>query len=193
MKKIRGFKLSLHPKDLRRRLRKSVDFAALGLQEEAAFQDHVDALTRRLSPAVLFDSLGPESAQTAAMAPIPGLAHTVGLLTLGPDTQPTLDAEDAAGAGRGALARLLLQASVEASIQFVTDLLKDELEEERCELSPIHYLADPVQVAALFDRLQGGKIGLRLAEGALSPAFSAAFCLSWISRPRSRSHAAKNG
>ncbi len=193
MKKIRGFKLALHPKELRRRLRKSVDFAALGLQEEAAFQRHLDAMARRLSPAVLFDSLGPESAQTAALAPIPGLAHTVGLLTLGPGTEAYLASEDAAGAGRGALARLLLQAAVESSVFFVTDLLKDELEEERCELSPIHYLSDPAKTAALFDKLQGGKIGLRSAQGTLSPAFSAAFCLSWISKPRSRSHAAKSG
>ena len=77
MRKIRGFRLALHPKELRRRLRRFVNLQACGVDDEASFERHDSTFTKRIQPAVVFDSLGPESKETAKISPIPGLAHTI--------------------------------------------------------------------------------------------------------------------
>jgi len=186
MRKIRGFRLSLHPKDLRRRLRRFVNLQACGVEDDASFERHISSIAERIQPAVVFDSLGPESKETSKISPIPGLAHTIGFATLGPGADELLASEQAAGEQRGKLAERVLGLAIEESVRFVIGLIADEVESERCDLSPIHYVSDEGQLALLAEKLKAAKIGLALGQGGLKPRSSAAFCLNWIARPRGK-------
>jgi len=190
VRKIRDFRLRLSHKELRRRARTAVDLGSIGLSEDRRddpkFERLVDGFCSRLKPAVLFESFGPDSPETAELSPLPGLAHTLALATLGPCAGELVAEARTESETRGKLYELMARMAGEESVQFVTGLLKDEVEEERCELSPIHYLTEAQALALAFQKLEGSKIGLSLEAGSLHPAFSAAFCLSWISRGRSR-------
>lgn len=187
MRKIRNFNLRLPFKEIRRRARKVVDLDALGL-DDPKFYTLLTDVQRRLRPAVIFDSFGPESEDTAALAPLPGLAHTLGLATLGADVASLLSEERAKGEERGRLAELIASAALERTVQFVVGLLADEVEAERCELSPIHHLNEPEAVGAVLEKLGGSKIALTLEAGRLDPEFSTAFCISWIAKKGRRKH-----
>ena len=60
------------------------------------------------------------------------------------------------------------------------------MESDRCDLSPIHYVSDEGHLAMMAEVLKASKIGLALEGGSLEPRSSAAFCLSWIARPRGK-------
>jgi len=172
MRKIRDFKLRLPYKEIRRKIRKELDLDAMGLGDPR-FQIFIDSVQERLHPSVIFESFGPD-ADTAG--------HTLGLATLGAgSTDLSLEAR-AAGPERGRLMELVSAAAMERTVQFVLGLLEEEVEAERCELSPIHYLQDPEQVLTVVEKLEGSKIGLRCEAGRLLPDSSAAFCLSWLMR-----------
>ncbi|MFH1724156.1 MAG: hypothetical protein ABII00_05980 [Elusimicrobiota bacterium] len=181
MRKIREFNLRLPFKEIRRRARQAADLNAMGL-DDPKLQLLIEVVQRRLRPAVIFASFGPESRETAALAPIPGLAHTLGLATLGPDIAPLIAETRTENEQRGGLLELVAAVALERAVQFVTGLLRDEVESERCELSPIQHLDEAEAVSAVLERLGGGKIGLKLEAGRLSPEHSTAFCLSWIAR-----------
>jgi hypothetical protein len=179
MRKIRDFKLHLHFKELRRRARRSIDLAAAGANDDASFQAVLDRLAASARPAVMFESFGPE-AETAKLSPIPGLAHTLGVGTLGPAIAPLIAEARAQSEARGLLYELVAAYGLEQIVHFVTDLLQDELETERCELSPIHYVVDPAALAAVLTALPGAKINVEIVEGRLAPEHTTAWCLSWI-------------
>lgn len=191
MRKVRGFRLELHAKEIRRRVKKKVDLAAMGLEEERPLQAFLDEAASRIQAAVLFDSYGADAA-TAELAPIPGLAHTLGLATLGPALGPWIEQAAAVDQGRARLLETAAGAALESAVQFVVGLLKEEVEAERCELSPIQHLADPAAAARVLERLGGAKIGLAAAEGGGLPPHATAFCLSWVPvRGRAKTGAAR--
>jgi hypothetical protein len=158
----------------------------MGLDSESPFARHVSSFVCEMSPSVVFDSFGADSPGTARFSPLPGLAHTVGILTLGEGAGRALAAESEAGASRGRLAEALLNLAREEGVRFVAELVSDEAEAERCDLSPIHFVTDDALLAEAVDRLQASKIGVSLEAGRLRPECSWAFCLSWVARPKGR-------
>jgi hypothetical protein len=186
VRKIRGFRLALHARELRRRLRRAADLPGLGLDDESLFEKHLKGFGARLEPSVVFESFGADSTDTAALSPLPGLAHTIGLVTLGPDADAYLAEQRESGARHAKLAECLRKVALEEGVRFVIGLIAEEVEDERCDLSPIHYVLDPDALAFLLEKLSAAKIRVELSSGTLRPECSAAFCLSWIARPRGR-------
>lgn len=187
MRKIRDFKLPLHYKELRRRGRKTIDFPAAGVADDAALLALLGKVSGKLRPAVLFESFGADSEATARLSPVPGLGHTLGLATLGPGFGEAVAEETRGNPEKEKLLSLAATAALEDAVQFVTGLLKDEVEAERCQLSPIHYLEDPAALEAVLSQLPADRIGVTLTEGRLVPGHTVAFCLSWLAaRGRSR-------
>ena len=192
MRKIREFNMHLPFKEIRRRALRGADAPPPGRGGHPGGFDDVRLgaiLTRAeaaLKPSVLFESYGPDSPETAALAPIPGVGHTVAVTTLGPAFGARLDelrTEDAA------CARILDAAAAtafERATAFVLSLIKDDVEDERCDLSPIHYLEDPEALAKVLAKLEGPKIGVTLEAGRLAPGHSKAFCVSWLARKSKR-------
>ena len=84
MRKIRGFKLKLRVKEIQRRAKKArLDLVPLGLGNELELQGCLDAVAAKAVPAVLYDSFSADEAGT--LSPMPGLACSLAIATLGPD------------------------------------------------------------------------------------------------------------
>jgi hypothetical protein len=190
VRKIRDFRLRLSLKETRRRCRKAADLAALGVEDDRSFQALLDRFEAAARPAVIFETFGGDTDKTVGLAPIPGLANTLGLSTLGPGVEPLLAQARAEGEARGRLLEALAAIAVDETVRFVIDLLQEDLETERCELSPIHFVVEPEPLRRVLETLQGEKIGLALTEAGALPPHSAAFCLSWLAQ-RGRAKAGK--
>ena len=182
MKKIRNFRLRLHFKDIRRRAKRKFDLDALDLGD-ANLVDWLDEAERRMSPAVIYESFGPDS-ETIDLAPIPGLAHTIGIATLGPGVSKMIEEAAARSEERGRMCEMIARVALDQSVQFVLNLLKDDVEKDRCELSPIQIVEEAEPLKRLYDKLGGAKIEVDLTDGRLAPALTRAFCLSWILKGR---------
>lgn len=181
MRKIREFNMDLPFKEIRRRALRGAQAPPPGF-DDARLAAVLDAAERTLKPSVIFESYGPEAPDTAALAPLPGLAHTVAITTLGPGFGAHLDETRTASPAAGKVLDAAAAVASERATQFVLSLLKDEVEAERCDLSPIQYLDDPQAVALVHERLGGAKIGVGVEAGRLAPAHTRAFCVSWIAR-----------
>ncbi|MBI5594527.1 MAG: hypothetical protein HY928_00410 [Elusimicrobia bacterium] len=181
MRKIRDFNMRLPFKEIRRRALRGAEAPPAGF-DDARLIALLDRAEKGLKPSVLFESYGPDSPETAALSPVPGLAHTVAVATLGPAFPLILDELRTEHAGAAKALEAAANVAGERAVQFVLSLIKDEVEDERCELSPIHYIEDPEALGTVLAKLDGSKIRVSLEAGRLSPAHSRAFCVSWIAR-----------
>lgn len=188
MRKIRGFKLKLRVKEMQRRAKKAkLDLAALGLAGEPQLQSWLEKVSAAAAPAVLYDSFPAEEA--TGLSPMPGLACSLAVATLGPDLDAFAERIQSDRPGETPLLELAGQAALEEAVRFVLTLVEDEAAEERCTLSPIHYLLEREQQAAILAKLEGHKIGVALGETGLRPVRSIAFAASWLARRASRTKA----
>lgn len=185
MRKIREFNMRLPFKEIRRRALRGTDLPPVGF-DDARLAAVLERAEAALKPSVLFDSFGPDSPETAALAPIPGVGHTVAVTSLGPDFGRRLDELRTEDARAGKVLDAAAATASERATQFVLSLIKDDVEDERCDLSPIHYLEDPEALAKVLAKLEGPKIGVALEAGRLTPAHSKAFCVSWLARKGKR-------
>ncbi|MDE2292169.1 MAG: hypothetical protein KGL53_08810, partial [Elusimicrobia bacterium] len=180
MRKIRDFNMRLPFKEIRRRVLRGSP-APAG-HDDARLLALLQRAEKALKPSVLFDSFGPDSPETASLAPIPGVAHTLAVTTLGPAFAPALDELRTDAPSYQKALEAAAAVAGERSVQFVLSLIKDDVEDERCDLSPIQYLDDPEALSRVLAKLDGAKIGVSQEAGALAPSFSRAFCVSWIAR-----------
>lgn len=185
MRKIRGFKLKLRVKEIQRRAKKAkVELAPIGLAAEPELQAWIDRLSAKAAPAVLYDSFPAE--ETGGLSPMPGLACSLAIVTLGPD----LDVYAADLPSEAApLFEVASRSALEEAGRFVLNLLADEAGQERCDLSPIHYLDKREDLEAALAKLEGHKIGVAWSEQGLRPNKSTAFSVSWLGRSKSRAKA----
>ncbi|MBI4424142.1 MAG: hypothetical protein HY554_10470 [Elusimicrobia bacterium] len=202
MRKIRGFRLNLRVKDIQRRARKArVDLGALGLGAEPALEAWLRQVSATARPAVLYDSFPADAgraparrgaseeaagASAVSLSPMPGLAYSLALATLGPDLDAFADRLAQERPAAAPLFALAAAAAIEESVRFVLALVETEATEERCSLSPIQYFEGREQFEAVLAKLEGHKIGVALAESGLRPSRSTAFSTSWLARSKSR-------
>lgn len=200
MRKIRGFKLNLRLKEVQRRAKKSgVDLAAMGFLEpldggrprEASpsplFQPYLDKVSAAMAPAVLFESFAhPDPAEASLLSPIPGLAYSLVLATLGEGLAPLKESERAQDPSKSALLDVIETVALEDALRFATAILEEEASGEGCVLSPITPLSDAAALELLCRKLEGAKIGVRLSEGKLSPEATLACSLSWLAKSKSK-------
>ena len=180
MRKIRGFKLKLRVKEIQRRAKKAhVDLATQGLGAEPELQEWIERISAKAAPAVLYDSF--PAGDAAGLTAMPGLAFSLAIATLGPD----LDAYAAELPPELLPAfEVAAAAALEEAGRFVLSLVEDEAQQERCALSPIHYLAEREHLEAALAKLEGHKIGVALGDQGLRPAHSTAFSVSWLARSK---------
>lgn len=176
MRKIIGFKLPLRLKETQRRAKK----AKIEKSEEE-FQKLLDDAAKTLKPAVLFDTYQADEDQKV-LSPLPGLAYSVVLTTLGP-------AFDAFCSEWGKLGEVVRDQAVEEGVRFATGLLAEEAARDACELSPLNPLSEAAALETALKKLDGAKIGVSFADGKLVPAASAACSLSWLAKTRAKGKA----
>lgn len=188
MRKIRGFKLNLRLKELQRRAKKAkIDLVALQLGAEPALQAWIDPIVAASRPAVLYDSFPAESA--AGLAPMPGLAFSLALATLGPDMDAYTERLATERPETLPLLDVACAVALDEAVRFVLSLLEEEAAGERCTLSPHQFLDGREALEAALAKLEGHKIGVALSESGLRPARSTAFSVSWLAKARSRAKA----
>lgn len=186
MKKVIGFKIHLRLKEIQRRAKRArYDLATAGLQEPE-LQPLLDRAAKSLKPAVLFDTFAAPDPDQEKLSPMPGLAYSLVLTTLGKGLSEQREKSRAENPAVVPLWDLAEETALDESVRFATALLEDEAAKESCELSPMTTLSDGTTLETVVKKLDGAKIGVALEGGKLAPAASAACSLSWLSKTKGR-------
>jgi hypothetical protein len=187
VRKIRKFKMELRVRELARRAKKAkLDLAAAGLASEAELAGFAAEFQKALEPAVVYQSFGPDHPE-AGLAPVSGLGFSLGIATIGRGAEAFSAALlEKRQEGKAPLARLAAELALEDAVAFVLGLLKQEADEDECDLSPVGPLRETTALAAAARELQAERIGVSVANERFEPLSTSAFSVSWIARPRSR-------
>ena len=186
MRKIRGFRLALKAPEIKRRAKKAgLDLAALGL-DDTGLQLLLSQALKTMAPGVIFETFKHPDADAAALSPIPGLAYSVIVATLGPGFAPAREKSREAAAETYALWGLIEAAALDEAVRFTTSLLEEDAANESCILSPWNCIQEPAALETVLRKLDGSKLDLRLHEGRLDPSPTVAVSLSWLAQSRTK-------
>ena len=179
MRKVIGFKLNLRLKEIQRRAKK----AKLDAGPEAELQDLLTRASAAIKPGVLFETYQHSDPDQPLLSPVPGLAFSAILITLGEGFTRLADATPSP------LWPVIADAALDEGLRFAANIVTDDALKEGCELSPITNLTEAAPLEALLRKLDGAKIGVRLDEGRLLPAASLAASLCWLARSKAKGKA----
>ena len=184
MRKIKGFKLTLRPHVVKQRSKKAkLDLEAAGLND-LVLGKFLERAAKALTPGVVFDTFGHPDADQPILSPMPGLAYSLILASLGDSFAPirTKEAEIPEW-----LWPILEEHALDEAVRFASTLIADEAEKDNCELSPLNPLADAAALEAALRKLDGpAKLGVSLVDGRLSPAASLAVSQSWLAKSKAK-------
>ncbi|MCR4296867.1 MAG: hypothetical protein NUW21_15145 [Elusimicrobia bacterium] len=184
MRKIKGFKLTLRPHVIKQRSKKArIDLEAAGL-EELALAKFLERAAKALTPGVVFDTFGHPDADQPLLSPMPGLAYSLILASLGQGFAALREKEPAVPEK---LWPVLEEHALDEAVRFASALLADEAEKDNCELSPLNHLASLEALEIVLRKLDAGaKLGVTLAEGRLAPPASLAVSQSWLAKSKAK-------
>ncbi|MFI5346388.1 MAG: hypothetical protein ACHQ51_08445 [Elusimicrobiota bacterium] len=184
MRKIKGFKLVLRPHEVKRRAKKvGVDLEAAGLPELVLVKT-LERLAKALTPGVLFDTFGHPDADQPVLSPMPGLAYSVILGSLGEGFPAAVREKETLVPEK--LWPVLEECGLDECVRFAANIIADEAEKDNCELSPINDLTDGTALEAVVRKLDGAKLGVSVDGGNLSPAAAIAVSLSWLAKSKAK-------
>jgi hypothetical protein len=184
VRKIKGFKLVLRPHEVKRRAKKvGVDLDAAGLPEPVLLKT-LERLAKALTAGVLFDTFGHPDADQPLLSPMPGLAYSLILASLGESFTPDFRAKETTIPEK--LWPVLEEVGLDECVRFASNIIADEAEKDNCELSPITELSDGPALEAVIRKLDGGKLGVACADSKLAPAASLAVSLSWLAKSKAK-------
>jgi hypothetical protein len=183
VRKIKGFKLPLRPHDVRRRAKKAgVDLDAAGLPEPALLK-FLDRASKSLNAGVLFDTFSHPDPDVKLLSPMPGLAYSLVLASLGAAFDPIKEKEASVPA---ALWPVLEETALDEAVRFASNLLADDAEKDNCELSPMNVLSAADALEAAVRKLDGAKLGVSVDGGRLLPAAALCVSLSWLAKSKAK-------
>lgn len=184
MRKIKGFKLTLRPHEVKRRAKKSrIDLEAAGLADPALGR-LLERAAKAAAPGVVFDTFGHPDPDQPALSPLPGLAYSLILATLGDAFSGLKGSEPSVPAP---LWPILEEHALDEAVRFASGLIADEAEKDGCELSPLTPLSEPAALEAALRKLDAAsKLGVSLDGGRLAPAASLAVSQSWLSKSKAK-------
>ena len=184
MRKIKGFKLTLRPHVVKQRAKKyRIDIEAAGLGE-LPLAKFLERAAKTLTPGVVFDTFGHPDAEQPLLSPMPGLAYSLILASLG-DGFAAIRAKEADIPEK--LWPILEEHALDEAVRFASALLADEAEKDNCELSPLNPLSQPEALEAALRKLDAAaKLGVTVAEGRLSPSASLAVSQSWLAKSKAK-------
>jgi hypothetical protein len=185
VRKIKGFKLVLRPHEVRRRARKAgVDLEAAGLTEPV-LNKTLERLAKSVVPGVLFDTFGHPDPDQSVLSPLPGLAYSLILASLGAESFPASVREKESSLP-APLWPVLEETALDECVRFASNILADEAEKDNCELSPITSLREGPALEAVVRKLDGAKLGVAFDGGRLAPAACLAVSLSWLAKSKAK-------
>ena len=200
MRKIRKFKITLHYKEILRRLRGAgIDLRAAGFNDESELAVFLTSLHAALEPGVVYEFLEGQNMELNGL----GLDYKMSslcALTLG----GKIDDEIAKIINPQALviANIALMEFLRTAIMFMADVVNDDAKKEEFETENYTIIAVPqfnysnqpkfireakqIEVAlakellpVLLDRLNGAKVGIKYQEGQLVPKNTIVFVIPW--------------
>jgi len=185
VRKIKGFKLTLRPHVIKQRSKKGrIDLEAAGLSE-LPLTKFLERASKALSPGVVFDTFGHPDAEAPLLSPMPGLAYSLILASLGEGFGALKEKE--ASAVPEALWPVLVDHALDEAVRFASALISDEAEKDNCELSPLNPLGSPEALEAALRKLDAAaKLGVTLENGRLVPAASLAVSQSWLAKSKAK-------
>lgn len=200
MRKIRKFKITLHYKEILRRLRGAgIDLRAADFNDESELAVFLTSLHAALEPGVVYEFLEGQNMELNGL----GLDYKMSslcALTLG----GKIDEEIAKIINPQALviANIALMEFLRTAIMFMADVVNDDAKKEEFETENYTIIAVPqfnysnqpkfireakqIEVAlakellpVLLDRLNGAKVGIKYQEGQLLPKNTIVFVIPW--------------
>ena len=200
MRKIRKFKITLHYKEILRRLRGAgIDLPSAGFNDESELAVFLTSLHSALEPGVVYELLEGRNLELNSL----GLDYQISslcALTLG----HKIDEEIAKIINPQALviANIALMEFLRTAIMFMADVVRDEAQKEEFETESYTIIATPqfnystqpkfireakhIEVAqarellsVLLDRLNAKKVGITYQQGQLMPKNTIVFVLPW--------------
>jgi len=184
VRKIKGFKLTLRPHVVKQRSKKAkFDLEAAGLPD-LVLNKFLERSAKALTPGVVFDTFGHPDPDAAMLAPMPGLAYSVILASLGEGFAPQRAKEAEIPEW---LWPILEEHALDEAVRFASTLIADEAEKDNCELSPLNPLSQTEALEAALRKLDAAaKLGVTLQDGRLSPAGSLAVSQSWLAKSKAK-------
>jgi hypothetical protein len=184
VRKIKGFKLTLRPHVIKQRSKKArLDLEAAGLSE-LVLGKFLERAAKTLAPAVVFDTFGHPDADQTLLSPMPGLAYSVILASLGEGFAAIRAKEPEIPEW---LWPILEEHALDEAVRFASGLIADEAEKDNCELSPLNPISQAEALEAALRKLDAaGKLGVSLAEGRLIPSASLVVSQSWLSKSKAK-------
>ena len=184
MRKIKGFKLVLRPHEVKRRAKKAgVDLDAAGLSEPVLIKT-LDRLGKLLVPGVLFDTFGHPDPDQPILSPMPGLAYSLILASLGDGfVSATRDKENSIPEK---LWPVLEEVGLDECVRFASNIIADEAEKDNCDLSPLTELSDAAALEAVIRKLDAEKLGVSVSGDHFAPAACLAVSLSWLAKSKAK-------
>jgi len=200
MRKIRKFKITLHYKEILRRLRGAgIDLRAAGFNDESELAVFLTSLHSALEPGVVYEFLEGQNMETNPLG-IDYQMASLCALTLG----EKIDSEVAQIVNPQALviANVALMEFLRTAIMFMADVVRDDAKKEEYETENYTIVAVPqfnysnqpkfireakqIEVSkareilpALLDRLNAAKVGIKYQEGQLLPKNTIVFIIPW--------------
>ncbi len=200
MRKIRKFKITLHYKEILRRLRGAgLDLRAAGFQDESELAVFLTSLHAALEPGVVYEFLEGQNLELESL----GLDYKMSslcALTLG----EKIDQEISKIINPQALviANIALMEFLRTAIMFMADVVSDDAKKEEFETENYTIIAVPqfnysnqpkfireakqIEVfkakellPVLLGRLNGAKVGITYQEGQLLPKNTIVFVIPW--------------
>lgn len=184
MRKIKGFKLTLRPHVVKQRSKKArLDLEAAGLGE-LPLAKFLERAAKSLTPGVVFDTFGAPDGDQKLLSPMPGLAYSLILASLGEGFAPLKDKESSIPEP---LWPILEEHALDEAVRFASTLIADEAEKDNCELSPLNPISSAEALEAALRKLDAGaKLGVTLSEGRLTPSASLAVSQSWLAKSKAK-------
>ena len=117
---------------------------ALSAASLTALSKEIEAAVKLLAPAVLYESFPGSTAADASsklLAPIPGVAFSLVLATLGESIGAKKRELEGSDPQRARLWAIICESALAEAVRFASSLIETEAALENCELSPLNPLS----------------------------------------------------
>ena len=204
MRKIRKFKISLHYKEILRRIKSAeVDLTAAGFNTESALAVFISSLHQAVDTGVVYEFNEGSCLELSAAGFTHQGASSLCLITLGKQLENQIGC--LTNMGQLTVANIAAYEFLRTALNFVVDLLKEEAQKENLVSQNIELLSAPIfsygiepkflreakhlditlvkkVLSDLLKRVEAQKINVCFEEGSLTPKATVAFVIPWVKK-----------
>ena len=192
IRKIKKYKISVRPFGVLRHLKKKITIEPGKEPEDSSLESEISKVHPALAPCALYATFSrtetPEAVKTLwSSSPEKSLSISMILATIGKPIEGEIEkASQGADAYKSALIESIARESLDQSFHFVSRILNEEAEQERCELTPF-LPAPPEALKEAFQILEAHKADILFNDsGQISPFFTGLRYSFWTPKGKSR-------